>query len=222
MNLLRASCLIVASACLAVAAAGPPAATQPAAPSNLDYWLDRATTAPASQPTAQAADPFAATSGKFSRPDALPGAVQMASGKLEAGGIYTTAGKDLKVWVDASNRWRHVPMVIILGIRAVIVSEGYEDEWRWKQGGSDEKVYTGRKRPVRRLQWRIDLADGTALTGEIKGQPVWVEQNAKRTLHLLGARTKGDWGQGLRQLDYPAHIVFSRREMRRVVEHLGG
>jgi len=191
-----------------------------AQPGNMDYWLRRATTAPASQPAPREANPFAAAAREFSRPDALPGAIQMASGRLAAGGFYTTAGKGLEVWLEPQKRWRHVPLVIIRGIHAVVVSEQLEQEWRWKHTGSDEKVYTGRQRPVRRLQWRVNLVDGTSLTGEIKGQPLWVERDGKRTLHLLGARTKGDWGQTLEQLDYPARIVFSRREMQRVSEHL--
>ena len=220
MNLLRLSISAIVLAGLAVAAADQPSAPSAQAPSNLDYWLSHATTAPASRPATRETEPFAAAGQEFSRPDALPGAVQMASGRLAPGRIYTTAGKDLEVWLDPQERWRHVPLVIIRGIHAMVVSEQLEQEWRWKQTGSDEKVYTGRQRPVRRLHWRVSLIDGTSLTGEIKGQPVWVERDGKRTLHVLGGRTKGDWGQSLGQLDYPAHIVFSRREMERVGKHL--
>ena len=189
-------------------AAGPAdAPTQPR--DNLDYWLTQA--GPASQPTsARGANPFAArTAENFSRPDALPGAMQLSDGKVLAGGLYTTQEKDLEVWIQAQQRWRHIPLLAVLGIRAVVVSEELEPEWRWKQMGSDEKVFTGRARPSRQLNWRVNLIDGTSLEGEIKGQPLWIERAGQRTLYVLHSRAKGEFGQTLNELVYPRHVVIS-------------
>lgn len=178
---------------------------------NLDYWLTQA--GPASQPTSTTgANPFAAqTAENFSQPDALPGAMQLSDGKVLAGGLYTTQEKDLEVWIQTEQRWRHIPLLAVLGIRAVVVSEELEPEWRWKQMGSDEKVFTGRNRPSRQLNWRVNLIDGTSLEGEIKGQPLWIEHAGQRTLHVLHSRAKGQFGQTLDELVYPRHVVISRK-----------
>ncbi len=189
---------------------------------DLDSLLDRMPTAsrPSSRPEpARAANPFARQAElNFSRPDALPAAAVLSDGTLLAGGLYTTTGKDLEVWVEAEKRWRHVPLLLIRGIRAEVVSEGLDPEWRWKELGSDEKVYTGRTRPIRRLNWRMNLIDGSSLAGEVKGQPLWIERDGKRVLWILHARTKGRYGQELSDLVYPKHIVISRREMMRIAE----
>jgi len=219
------ACLL-ATGVLAQTAAKPPAS---ASQSNLDFWLTQAATGPASRPSPAAtaagplagegANPFApAGIGRFSREDALPGAVELSDGRLLAGGLYTTRDKPLVVYIDAEKRWRHVPLICVLGIRAVPVGEEMDREWRWKEMGSDEKVYTGRQRPVRRYLWRLSLIDGTQLEGEIDGQPLWIERDGERSLWVLHDRHKGEWGQTQADLVYARHIVISRREMQRVTK----
>lgn len=206
-------------AAMIAATLAPATRAQDAPASNLDYWLRQAATAPAdgaaTAPAEGGANPFAPAgpAGEFSRRDALPGAVVFSDGRIVAGGLYTTAGKDWEVWVEAEQRWRHVPPLAVRGIEAVIVAEEMEPEWRWREMGSDEKLFTGRQRPTRRLAWRLNLVDGTSIEGAIKGQPLWIETDAGRTLVVLQERTRGEFGQSLEQLAYPRHIYFSRRVM---------
>ena len=196
--------------------AGPmPAEPAKRATSDLDYWLGQAQTAPASQPAAAAGvNPFEArTADGLERHDALPSAVRLSDGTLLAGGIFTTEGKDYQVWIESEQRWRHLPLVCIRGIHAEVAAEAMEDEWRWKEMGADERVKTGRQFPTRRLQWRFNLIDGTTMLGEVKGQPLWIERDGKRTLLVLHARMKGQPGQTLADLVYPKDILVSRRAM---------
>jgi len=215
-RLVTASTTIVLAGLLAAAGG----AADPPRRDPLDELLDQAATAtaPASRPAgARPVNPFAAQATEnFSRADALPAAAVLSNGKLLAGGLYTTRRKNLEIWIPDRRRWRHVPLICIRGLHAVVVAESMDPEWRWKEMGSDEKVYTGRTRPVRRLQWRLNLIDGSSLQGEIKGQPLWIERGGRRTLWVLHARTKGQYGQTLAELLYPRQIVISRREMERV------
>ena len=227
MRLLVTLC-VVALAALAVAAGGGKPRSRPAPPatqSNLDFWLDQApvATAPTGKPAPpEGANPFGGQpANTFSRQDALPCAMQLSDGRLLAGWLYTTAGKDLQIWTEQEKRWRHVPLVCIMGIHAVVTHEGMERQWRWKEMGSDEKVYSGRRRPVRHTNWRLNLIDGTSLQGEIDGQPLWLQRDGKRSLWILHHRTKGKWGQKPQALLAPAHIVISRRQMERVAAILG-
>jgi len=221
-NLVR-SVLIVLSAAIAALAPGQ-TATKPA--SNLDYWLGRAEadTRPAA-PVAPATNPFG-PSDRFGRDDALPGVAILSDGTVLAGGLYTTRDRNWEVWVESAKRWRHVPPILVLSIQAVVVEEGMDKEWRWKEMGSDEKVFTGRQRPVRRFQWRLHLIDDSVVTGTIKGQPLWIDTGggAKRPAgpYVLHERSAGEYGQTLEELVYLKRAVVSRRAMREVLERRQG
>lgn len=194
--------------------------TKPA--SNLDYWLGRAKadTRPAA-PASPAANPFG-PSDRFRRDDALPGAAILSDGTILAGGLYTTRDRNWEVWVESEKRWRHVPPMVVLSIHAVVVDEGMDKEWRWKEMGSDEKAFTGRQRPVRRFQWRLHLIDDSVITGTIKGQPLWIDTGANAQEpagpYILHERSAGQYGQSLQDLLYLKRAVISRRAMRQVLQ----
>ncbi len=193
------------------------AATKPA--TNLDYWLSRAGTMPAtttSRPSA--ANPFG-RADRFSRPDALPGVAVLSDGKVLPGGIFTTRDKNWEVWVASQKRWRHIPPILVLSIRAVVVEEGMEKQGRWKEMGRNERVYTGRTQPVRRFIWRFHLIDDSYVTGEVKGQPLWIETDKKRHgPFILHERSKGKFGQSLKDMVYLKYVVISRKTMEKIVK----
>lgn len=206
------------AAALAAGVSGP--GQQPASgpAGDLEDWLARSqpttTTTAAIEPPA--ANPLGGRD-RFRRRDALPGAVVLSDGTVLAGGLYTTRDKDWQVWVEPQQRWRHIPPIAVLSIRAVVVEEKIEKEWRWKEMGSDEKVFTGRTRPIRRLNWKLHLIDGSYLTGDIKGQPLWVESPRRRHgPFVLHERSAGKYGQGLKDLIYVQYVVVSRQAMEKV------
>ncbi len=207
-----AAALLLAAIVGAPGSAGGPA-SRPA--SNLEYWLSQA--GPADSRPAIAgpeANPLGPAGSRIARLDALPGVVVLSSGKVLAGYVYTTREKSWQVWVESEKRWRHIPPIVVLSIRAVVVDEKLDNEWRWKEMGSDEKIFTGRKRPVRRHQWRFHLIDGSHVTGTVKGQPVWAEYGRKKHgPFVLHERTAGEYGQSLADLVYVKAVVISRRAM---------
>ncbi|KKL22716.1 hypothetical protein LCGC14_2432670, partial [marine sediment metagenome] len=166
-----------------------------------------------STPQAPKVNPLGA-SDRFRRRDALPGVVVLSNGTVIPGGVYTTRDKNWEVWVESEKRWRHIPPILVLSIQAVVVEEAMDNEWRWKEMGSDEKVFTGRKKPIRRFRWRFHLIDGSHVTGNVKGQPVWIEVDRKtKGPHVLHERSAGKYGQTLTDLVYVKRIVISRRAM---------
>ncbi len=151
---------------------------------------------------------------RFSRPDALPGVVVLSDDQVLPGGIFTTRDKNWEVYVADEKRWRHIPPILVLSIRAIVTEEGMEKEWRWTEMGRNEKVFTGRTQPVRRLLWRFHLIDDSYVTGEVKGQPLWLETDNKRHgPFVLHERTKGEFGQTLKDLIYVKCVIISRRAM---------
>ena len=190
-------------------------ASQPAPADNLDYWLRRAQPAATQPVTTQ---PAARKADGFHRDDALPGVIELTDGSQLAGGIYTTREMPWKVWVEAKKRWRRVPPIAVLSITVQVVSERMELQWRWKETGAPEKVYTGRKYPFRRLLWRFRLIDGSVLTGAVKGQPIWIETRGKPVgPMLLSERVKGPVGAELKDLVHVERVVISRRMMDRAL-----
>jgi hypothetical protein len=243
-------CILVLSLLSATAAeAAPPAdgnrpsaassATQPA--SDLDYWLSRARPVEPNAPGATAqpgseahgsaaggapsasANPFRSSGLPFRRGDALPGVIELSDGNQLPGGLYTTVEKPWIVWSEATKSWRRVDFLTLLSVEAVVEEERMELDWRWKGMGEPEKVYTGKKYPMRRMHWRFKLIDGSVVEGSTKGQPVFVELAGKVSgPFILGERMKGQDGQTLEELLYVRKIVVSRGMMDLVIADKAG
>ena len=211
---------------------GGTAKADPKPASNLDYWLKRtkpdeakpkkATDDQAAKPEKQDAvitqgrNPFGGGLS-FRRSDALPGVLQLSDGKRIPGGLYTTRDTPWKLWVEKERRWRLIPFITVLSIEAVVIEAGMEKEWRWKEMGSDEKVYTGREKPIRRFLWKFHLIDDSYVRGSVKGQPLWIESAGRQKgPFLLHERSAGKYGQTLKQLVYLKRAVISRRAMEQV------
>jgi len=224
------------------APANPATTTAPA--SDLDYWLSRARPLEPNQPgtaakpagavatppgtsvaaaTGEAANPFRSSGLPFRRGDAMPGVIELSDGNQLPGGLYTTVEKPWIVWSEATKSWRRVDFLTLLSVEAVVEEERMELDWRWKGMGEPEKVYTGRKYPMRRMHWRFKLIDGSVVEGSTKGQPVFVELAGKVSGPLiLGERMKGELGQTLGDLAYVRKIVVSRGMMDLVIADRGG
>ncbi len=214
-NIGRPRRLAAAAILLAICAgvAGQEPTTQPAETpaDNLRYWLDQG------QPTTNAADD-APTTQPTSQPapvapaDAVPGStVTMSDGQSFTGAVFTSARAPVEVFVAETKRWRRVPLVAVVSITAEIVAEAMEPEWRPKEIGSPERIYTGREYPTRRLAWAFELADGAVIRGTVKGRPIWVlttgpGERARRGPFILAERGRGEAGESLSDLPYITRI----------------
>lgn len=142
---------------------------------------------------------------------------------LTGTGVLCGQDKNWEVYVADTKRWRHIPPILVLSIRAVVVEEGMEKEWRWKEMGRNEKVFTGRSQPIRRFLWRFHLIDDSYVTGAVKGQPLWIETRQKRHgPFILHERSKGEFGLSLKDLVYLKRVVISRRAMKEVIQAQSG
>jgi hypothetical protein len=172
-------------------------------------------------------NPFGAKAA-FKHQYAVPGVMEFSDGRQIAGGLYTTREKNFEVWVEQEKRWRLVPFLTVLSITAIVDEEKMEQEWRWKEMGVPEKVFTGREYPTRTLSWRFHLIDDGVITGVVKGQPVWVDRPAqagqdahKSGPFMLDERSKGEMGQKLSDLVYVKRIIVSRKAMEHVLAGQG-
>ena len=217
---------IPAAVIIAVLAATGPGSETAAAdkkkPGNLDFWLSQATTSPASRPADktldEGTDPFS-RKNLPPRGDAVPGVVEMSNGKQLPGWLYTTRDKPWVVFDPATDRWRQIPFITVLSIKAVVTEEKYELQWRWKGMGEPEKVFTGRKFPYRRFLWEFRLIDGSVIKGAVKGQPLWVAHDGKAIGPMvLHERNKGKIDVKLEDLHYVKKLVVSAKMRDAVLE----
>ena len=164
-------------------------------------------------PGPPALNPFAPSRGRGpeagpSRRDAVPGRVIFSDGREVRGHIYTTRAKRLKIYNLRRKIYEYVPVPACRKIEAVVEWERMEQQWRFKEAGSPEKVFTGKAYPVRSLAWRLTLVNGHQITGHILGQPLYVEHDGKRERLILHQRQKGPLESSLETLIFPRAILL--------------
>jgi hypothetical protein len=169
----------------------------------------------------EAASPFG--QGRRAGPrrrDAVPGHVELSSSLKVPGHITTTRAKRLKIYNLDRQVYEYVPVPALREVEAVVEWARVDKQWRFKEAGSPEKVYTGQSYPVRMLKWRLTLRNGHEIVGHILGQPLYVEHNGNRERFILHKRQKGGLGETLEDLVYVRRVVFGPKAYNEAVEEL--
>ncbi len=156
------------------------------------------------------------------------GTIELSDGTREEGRLWLTADIPLVFFDTGAKKWREVALEEISRVDATPRAQELDREWRWKEGGSDEKVYTGRARPRRWLNHEVSLKDGTRFAGRIKGTVIFIEIEAGpeareklagadsprpvKKRYFIRQHQRGDWGDGLDDLLYIKSIVIREPE----------
>jgi len=142
-------------------------------------------------------NPFAAGEEGGVRKDAVPGYVELSSGAKVPGRIFTTRAERVKIFNLQKEVYEYVPVPAIRKIETLIEWERMEKEWRFKEAGSPEKVYTGRSYPARKFAYRLTLLNGYTITGHILGQPLYLARpsRASRSTQRLSTGGSNDEGK---------------------------
>lgn len=170
----------------------------------------------------KAANPFSSgqAAGGASRKDGVPGYVELSSGLKIPGYVYTTRAKRLKIYNLKREMYEYVPVPALKSMEVKVDWEREDPEWRFKEAGNPEKVFTGRKYPVRQLAWKLTLRNDHVIEGHILGQPLYVEHNGKAERFILHKRDKGPMGQELKDLVYIRRVEFGPEAYNQAVEEL--
>ena len=217
-------CVVLAA--LAATSAGPPAV---AAPSS-------ATPAPAGKagaepdiafvedeqaaPSGTPANPFGSGKQAVRRKDAVPGYIELSDGVKHPGRIYTTRAKRLKIYNLKRKIYEFVPVPACKRIDVIVEWERMDRQWRFKEAGNPEKVYTGRAYPLRMLAWRLTLRNDHQIVGHILGQPLYATRDGKAERFILHKRDKGPMGAKLDDLIYIRRVVFGLDAYNKALEEL--
>jgi hypothetical protein len=206
--LLFASLLVLAGAASALADAP---ATRPA-DDSVDWLLSTAKPAPATRPdedadhlpTTAPASPLVDTQQQT---DLRTGTLTLSDGQVIHGQFAHTAEKPLRIWVEADQKYDDIPFDQIKSLDAIVMWEREEQEWHFKESGSDIKEYSGKTYPARETNFKLTLNDGQTITGAID-EPIYQVLPGGQTLFTLNKRDKGPIGQSLEQLVYIKHAEF--------------
>jgi hypothetical protein len=110
------------------------------------------------------------------------GRVVFSDGKSRSGRLWTTPGKPIRIFDRKKSAYRDVKWNKIAQIEQKPDREWLEPEWRWKEGGSDVKVYTGRHYRAAKYRTTIRLKSGEKITGDAVA-PIYLKEDRK--LHRL-------------------------------------
>jgi hypothetical protein len=169
----------------------------------------------ASQPVEPATPPNPFGPPNFSRPDAVPGYIELDNGDLAVGRIYTTRDKRLMLFDRAAKRFLPIPLQSLKCITGHLEWAREEPEWRWKEEGSDDKLYSGRSYPVMKVYYTFALLDGREFTGDCQTQPLYVAAEKEEARYILWQRHKGAIGQTVPDLRYIKSAQFGDQAQQR-------
>jgi hypothetical protein len=109
----------------------------------------------------------------------LWGEVHLSNGEKLVGWLSLSYGRRLELYDPAAKKWHKLHLSELIRVDASIRSEEFEREWRWQEGGSDVKVYTGRGYPRRWLDHTCRLKNKETFLGHLNGAVLHVTVPAK-------------------------------------------
>jgi len=154
-----------------------------------------------------AVNPFKAA--KQTRADVRKGTLTLSDGKSYTGDIFTTRDKRFRIYNRETKEYRDVDIRELAEIQVTPDEEHDEKDWRWKEGGSDEKVYTGKTYPWRLYCTTLVLQNGEKLAGDLAA-PIYVLADGEKKDYILHKRDKGPVGMKLSELLYVKKVVFEK------------
>ena len=135
------------------------------------------------------------------------GTVKFSSGRTVKGKVYILRNKLYVYDLSAQDR-RNISVDNVKRIETLVRDEKMARKWFFKESGSDEKIYTGKRYPVRRFYVRITFHDGSTLRGPPIGRTIYVQTDDGRENYKLTKKQEGKVGEKLKDLVYVKSITF--------------
>lgn len=163
-------------------------------------------------------DPFGRQSAI--RDDAVPGYIELSDGTLLPGSIHLTRDTRLKIHDAQQQRQREVPWEKIQQIECEVTKEWLQDEWRFRENASDQKVFTGNRYPARIYVHTITVSNGESIRGVLSGV-LYLQQAGQPTRKFeLHKRAKGKVGEDLESLVFVRRIRLGQEALEEAEKRL--
>ena len=153
-------------------------------------------------------NPFAPPSAL--RDDARPGKITLSNGQEYKGSVYTTRDRRFRIFDIKDKIWRDMSLAAISTIDVAVEKEVMEKDWRWKEEGSDVKLYTGKEYPWKKYVMTITLLDGEKITGHMSGL-IYVQTDKEvRKFEFHHPRERGETGQKLKDIVHIKKVELTK------------
>lgn len=136
------------------------------------------------------------------------GTVQLSTGQMFRGVIWTTQQTPFRVWLKNLKQYRDVDIRLVKEIIGTIRYAKQIRQYKFQQMGSNIKLYTGRTRPRIGYQFTFKLINGKSITGTVIA-PIYIRTgDGKQYFYLLKKRIDGKLGQKASAIAYIKRIRF--------------
>ncbi len=142
------------------------------------------------------------------RADARPGRIELSDGNTIRGAVWMTRGSTLEIFEDAKNLRHEMKFSDVARIENAVEEEKIIWEWRFKEGGSDEKIFTGRTCAYRRYSTVVTKTDGTTVKGHMRGTVIYIDAPEGRHKYFLRQDHRSEWGGKMSDLVYVKAVVL--------------
>jgi len=143
--------------------------------------------------------------------------VLLSTGEKIVGKVYMTRGKRLRVRDPKRKRPREVALTDLERLEVLVLKKRIERDWRFKEEGSPEKVFTGKTYPRLDFGLKLTFASGDVLEGLlVKGTTVYVEPPEGKRRRFILTRFVSDketyMGKTPEQIVYLKEVSFAPPE----------
>jgi len=107
------------------------------------------------------------------RRDARPGWVATSDGRVLVGQLFTTRGKPVTIYDRAEKKYFRFEWDEVARFDIAVEKNILEQDWRWKEGGSDVKVYTDLWYVWHKYLTTLTLKNGEMYVGDLTA-PIYV------------------------------------------------
>jgi len=151
----------------------------------------------------------------------MQGEVDLSDGTVVLGDISFTPGKKLALFVTAEKKYKKFYADEIVSLEVSVEKEWMAKVEKWKEGGSDEKVYTGEEYPCHRYSVTVTNKKAKAVSGYVNGAVVYVKTEKKTHKFFIRKNAKGTVGQKTSDIIYmtklqaltPAELQKRKKEL---------
>jgi hypothetical protein len=133
--------------------------------------------------------------------------VELSDGTALHGEVRMTGGA-LLIHNVAEGRRESVPLSEMAALENIVERESMEPRWFFREGGVDEKVYTGEHYPVREYLTRIEFGDGSAVEGHVMPRTLYVRNGDVTERVALRRKAEGKIGEVPEDLLYVQSVDF--------------
>lgn len=142
-------------------------------------------------------------------PEGAQASVTWSNGHQAWATVSARPGLTLLILPEGAEKRVKVPWEDVLTLRLEPEKEGMEEVWRWKAGGSDEKIKTGESYPWRQYTIFVATADGREIKGRLAaGFALDATSEGATEQLVISPRHKGEAGQQLADLVYVKEITM--------------